>query len=207
MSEDININPEIESKIESELFALIKSIINLNNKFQTGKINENFFRKALKNAMNNLFKINLFLKEKNLLMENILDKMSLSQEYDDTINIINRIASLDIVNEDKLNQNIPFLELPGFTSQITSSFITLMDALTLNELEKYDFIISLFDELINGLRKFPGVEDLLLKVESTKRIVLNNIEKLNYDTKFREKIIDQLYLTFKEFQTKLNVSP
>ena len=48
MVEDNNIYPDMESKIESELFALIKFITNLNKKYQKGIVNDNFFRKALK---------------------------------------------------------------------------------------------------------------------------------------------------------------
>ena len=58
MVEENNIYPDNDSKIESELFALVKSITNLNNKYQKGIVNDNFFRKALKSAMNNLLKLN-----------------------------------------------------------------------------------------------------------------------------------------------------
>ncbi len=207
MVEDTNINPRLESKIEAELFALIKSIVNLNNKFQKGKINENFFRKALKNAMNNLFKLNLILKEKNLLLVDLLEKMHITKEYHNTIDIINRVSSLNL-SSDKLNhQDRNFLELPGLTSEITSTFITLMDALTLNDLKKNDFIISLFDELNNNLSNFPGLDDILLKVEAIQRNVLNNIDKIMNDAELREKLIDEIYLIFKEFQTKLDLNP
>ena len=57
-------NSDTEFKIESELFALVKSINNLNNKYQKGIVNENFFRKALKSAMNNFLKLN-FLRFEN----------------------------------------------------------------------------------------------------------------------------------------------
>jgi len=207
MAEDSNFNSEIETKIEAELFSLIKSILNLNNKFQKGKINENFFKKALKNTINKLFKFKLILKENNILLIDLLEKMQLSQEFNDTIDLITRVSSLNLSNEKLEKQNLNILDLPGLTSEITASFITLMDALTLNDLKNQDFIFRLFDELNNGLSNFPGVEDLVIKIEDIQRRVSNNRDKLLYETKLREKVIDELYMIFKEFQTKLDLNP
>ncbi|KKN11293.1 hypothetical protein LCGC14_1027920 [marine sediment metagenome] len=209
MVEDSKLNPEIEIKIESELFALVKSILNLNSKFQKGKINETFFRKALKNTMNNLFKLKISINENNLLLADLLEKMSLSKEYNEIIDLINRITSLNFSNEKttiKKKQSPSFLELPGLTSEITSSFITLMDVLTLNDIQKEDFLTKLFDELITGLNSFPGLENLLFKVESTQRKVLHDIDKIRNESGFRKQVIDDLYSNFKEFQTKLDLN-
>ncbi len=209
MVEDSKLNPEIEIKIESELFALVKSILNLNSKFQNGKINETFFRKALKNTMNNLFKLKISINENNLLLADLLEKMSLSKEYNETIDLINRITSINFSNEKttiKKKQSPSFLDLPGITSEITSSFITLMDVLTLNDIKKEDFLTKLFDELITGLNSFPGLENLLFKVESTQRKVLHDIDKIRNESGFRKQVIDDLYSNFKEFQTKLDLN-
>ncbi|HDZ16828.1 MAG TPA: hypothetical protein ENH75_00965 [archaeon] len=209
MVEDSKLNPEIEIKIESELFALVKSILNLNSKFQKGKINETFFRKALKNTMNNLFKLKISINENNLLLADLLEKMSLSKEYNETIDLINRITSINFSNEKttiKKKQSPSFLDLPGITSEITSSFITLMDVLTLNDIKKEDFLTKLFDELITGLNSFPGLENLLFKVESTQRKVLHDIDKIRNESGFRKQVIDDLYSNFKEFQTKLDLN-
>lgn len=206
MAEDSNFNSEIETKIEAELFSLIKSVLNLNNKFQKGKINENFFKKALKNTINKLFKFKLILKENNILLIDLLEKMQLSKEFNDTIDLITRVSSLNLSNEKLEKQNLNILGLPGLTSEITASFITLMDALTLNDLKNQDFIFRLFDELNNGLSNFPGVEDLVIKLEDIQRKVSNNLDKLLYETKFREKVVDELYMIFKEFQTKLDLN-
>ena len=209
MVEDSKLNPEIEIKIESELFALVKSILNLNSKFQKGKINETFFRKALKNTMNNLFKLKISINENNLLLADLLEKMSLSKEYNEIIDLINRITSINFSNEKttiKKKQSPSFLDLPGITSEITSSFITLMDVLTLNDIQKEDFLTKLFDELITGLNSFPGLENLLFKVESTQRKVLHDIDKIRNESGFRKQVIDDLYSNFKEFQTKLDLN-
>jgi len=207
MAEDSNFNSEIETKIEAELFSLIRSILNLNNKFQKGKINDNFFKKALKNTMNKLFKFKLILKEKNIYLIDLLEKMQLSEEFNDVIDLITRVSSLNLSNEKKENHNINILDLPGLTSEITASFITLMDALTLKDFKNQDFIIRLFDELNNGLSNFPGVEDLVIKFEDIQRKFSNDLDKLLYEPKLKEKVVDDLYMIFKEFQNKLDLNP
>ena len=169
MVEDNKIYPDNDSKIESELFALVKSITNLNKKYQKGIVNDNFFRKALKSAMNNLLKLNFVLKERNLQMADLLKKMDLSQEYSSVIEIMNRVSSLDLPDNNIAIKNRTFLELPGITSEITSSFITLMDALTLEGLVKKDLIFNLFNELAQNLGNFPGLDDILLKIKSIKK--------------------------------------
>ena len=207
MAEDSNFNSEIETKIEAELFSLIRSILNLNNKFQKGKINDNFFKKALKNTMNKLFKFKLILKEKNIYLIDLLEKMQLSEEFNEVIDLITRVSSLNLSNEKKENHNINILDLPGLTSEITASFITLMDALTLKDFKNQDFIIKLFDELNNGLSNFPGVEDLVIKFEDIQRKFSNDLDKLLYEPKLKEKVVDDLYMIFKEFQNKLDLNP
>jgi len=207
MAEDSNFNSEIETKIEAELFSLIRSILNLNNKFQKGKINDNFFKKALKNTMNKLFKFKLILKEKNIYLIALLEKMQLSEEFNEVIDLITRVSSLNLSNEKKENHNINILDLPGLTSEITASFITLMDALTLKDFKNQDFIIKLFDELNNGLSNFPGVEDLVIKFEDIQRKFSNDLDKLLYEPKLKEKVVDDLYMIFKEFQNKLDLNP
>ena len=206
MAEDSNFNSEIETKIEAELFSLIKSVLNLNNKFQKGKINENFFKKALKNTINKLFKFKLILKENNILLIDLLEKMQLSKEFNDTIDLITRVSSLNLSNEKLEKQNLNILGLPGLTSEITASFITLMDALTLNDLKNQDFIFRLFDELNNSLSNFPGVEDIVIKFEDIQNRVSNNLDILLHENKLREKIVDELYIIFKEFQNKLDLN-
>ena len=166
MTEDNNIHPESESKIESELFALVKLITNLNNKYQKGTVNEHFFRKALKTAMNNLLKLNFVLKESNLHLSDLIKRMDFAQEYNSALNIINRVSSVNLSDTGIVTQNRTFLELPSITSEITTSFITLMDALTLDGLTKKDLIFDLFDELNHNLGKFPGLDDVLFKLKA-----------------------------------------
>lgn len=200
-------NSDVEFKIESELFALVKSILNLNNKYQKGIVNDNFFRKTLKNAMNNLLKLNFVLKEKNLQMTDLLKEMDLSQEYNSVIEIIDRISSLDLPDNKFNNKNRTFLELPGITSEITSSFITLMDALTLDGLVKKDLIFNLFNELIQNLSNFPGLDELLFKIKSIEENTVIHFDGLISDPNLKEELIDDLYQVFKEFQNKLQLNP
>jgi len=202
-----NNNLDTEYKIESELFALVKSITNLNNKYQKGIVNGNFFRKALKTTMNNLFKLNFTLNEQNLRLPDLIKRMNIDQEYNSAIDIINRVSSLNLADNSIDRKNHTFLELPGITSEITSSFITLMDALTLNGLKKDDIILNLFDELNYNLSKFPGLDDVLFRVESLQKKAFNHIDRLFTDVNFKEKLLDDLYQIFKEFQTKLTLKP
>jgi len=206
MTEDNN-NPETESKIESELFALVKSITNLNNKYQKGIVNQNFFKKALKTTMNNILKLNFTLKENKLQLPDLLNRMDFTQDYNSAIEIINRVSSLNLSDNSIATNNRTFLELPGITSEITTSFITLMDALTLDGLTKNDLIFNLFEELTYNLGKFPGLDDILSRVKSVQTNALNHDDQIFSNTKLREKLIEDLYQIFKEFQNKLSLKP
>jgi len=192
-------------ELESELFALVNSITKLDNKYQKGTINDNFFKKALKNAMENLLKINFFLKENNINLSDLLKKMNFTEEYHEAIDIINHYASFNFSSEDFKNKKRTFLELPGITSEITSSFITLMDALNLEGFKGIDLIFKLFEELIRNLNEFPGLEDILMKAEKIHHFALKNSKYLNEDNALRERIGENLYQVFKEFQKKLNL--
>ncbi len=205
MVENNNNNSDVGFKIESELFALVKSITNLNNKYQKGIVNDNFFRKALKSTMNNFLKLSFTIKENNLQLPDLLNKMNISREYNSVLDLINRIYTLNLSDNKIITRNHSFLELPGITSEITSSFITLMDALTLDGLTKKEIIFNLFDELNHNLGNFPGLDDTLDKVKSLQKSAANQIDLLRSDAKLREKLIDELYQIFKEFQNKLNL--
>ena len=205
MTEEYN-TPDIESKIESELFALVKSITNLNKKYQKGAVNQNFFKKALKTTMNNFLKLNFTLRENKIQLADLLNRMDFTKEYNSAIEIINRVSSLNISEESISPKNHTFLELPGITSEITTSFITLMDALTLENLSNNNLIKNLFEELIDNLSKFPGLDDILIRVESVQTRTLNRINQLYSDLQFKEKLIEDLYQIFKDFQNKLRVN-
>lgn len=205
MVENNNNNSDVGFKIESELFALVKSITNLNNKYQKGTVNDNFFRKALKSTMNNFLKLSFIIKENNLQLPDLLNKMNISREYNSVLDLINRIYTLNLSDNKIITKNHSFLELPGITSEITSSFITLMDALTLDGLTKKEIIFNLFDELNHNLDNFPGLDDTLDKVKSVQKSAANQIDLLRSDAKLREKLINELYQIFKEFQNKLNL--
>ncbi|MFW9819501.1 MAG: hypothetical protein ACFFE5_07815 [Candidatus Thorarchaeota archaeon] len=204
MTEEYN-TPDIESKIESELFALVKSITNLNIKYQKGTVNQNFFKKALKTTMNNLLKLNFTLKENKIQLVDLLNRMNFTEEYNSAVDIINRVSSLNISEKSISSKNHTFLELPGITSEITTSFITLMDALTLEGLTKNDIILNLFEELTDNLSKFPGLDDILIRVESVQTKALNRNKELFSNAHLKEKLLEDLYQIFKDFQNKLRL--
>ncbi|MHA2197880.1 MAG: hypothetical protein ACXABO_20030, partial [Promethearchaeota archaeon] len=97
MVED-NFNSEKESKNESELYALIHTILNAYEKFQEGSINSIFFQKTVKNTINDLMKFNFYLDEKKIDLSLLLKKMNLTGKYYEVIRIINSISSIDLSN-------------------------------------------------------------------------------------------------------------
>jgi hypothetical protein len=204
-------NPEVES----ELFALVNSIINLHDKYKEGLINDNFFRKAIKNAMKGLMKINMYFNEKNLSISNVLDKMNFADQYKTAIDIIKKITNPLTQDEKFQNNEIPpfdkkmsytILELPGITSEITSSFITLMDALKLEGLKSSELILKLFKELIINANKFQGFKGVHQKIIKIYNQVLKNPNNIIENKRFRDVVVEKLYQIFKEFQRNLNFS-
>ncbi|MFX1409009.1 MAG: hypothetical protein ACFFA6_01550 [Promethearchaeota archaeon] len=207
---------EMEPEIESELFALLNTIFNLHEKYQNGTIKENFFLKTIKNAINDLLKFNFLLNDKKIILSKLLEKMKLTQDYYRAIDIINQVSSLAISTEVLGGNDIqssPFskkmktsvLELPGITLEITSSFITLMDAIKLRGFKEIELISKLFEDLIQNMKKFPGMEDIKAKIDKINKDIIRNSSKLQKNVRFNEIIVDELYQVFKEFQNKLNL--
>ena len=209
-------NKELFIEIESEIFSLVNSINNLYFKYQEGTINDDFFQKTVKNAMNGLLKVESYLREKNIPLSEFIEKMNFVKEYDNAIKIFKDISNLNPSNEFIRSNNGIFsqstekmksyiLELPGIASEITSSFITLMDALKLEG--QSHLIIKLMKELKANIKKFdfPGLEDIQLKIKKIYKKASKNKTNLVSDTQFREKIVDRLYSVLKEFQQKLNL--
>jgi len=201
-------------EIESELYALVNTIKNLWVKYQENTINENFFRKALRNGVKGLLKINISLKEKGLLLSKVLKDMDFVKEYNNAVKTIDKVL---IINPHKENFEFldgdhsyfsnsiksSILELPGITSEITTSFITLMDALKLEGLRNSDLIMKLFKELKLSLKNFPGIDDITLKIEEIKSHASENTNLLIENRVYREKLVDHIYEVFNEFQKKL----
>ena len=201
-------------EIESELYALVNTIKNLWVKYQENTINENFFRKALRNAVKGLLKINISLKEKGLLLSKVLKDMDFVKEYSNAVRTIDKVL---VINPHKENYEFldedhshysnsiksSILELPGITSEITTSFITLMDALKLEGLRNSDLIMKLFKELKLSLKNFPGIDDITLKIEEIKSHASENTNLLIENRVYREKLVDHIYEVFNEFQKKL----
>ncbi len=203
-------------EIESELYALVNTIKNLWVKYQENTINENFFRKALRNAVKGLLKFNISLKEKGVLLSKILKDMDFVKEYNSAVRTIDKVL---VINPHKENYEFldgdnsyfsngiksSILELPGITSEITASFITLMDALKLEGLRNSDLIMKLLKELKLSLKNFPGIDDITLKIEKIKKHASENTNLLIENRVYREKLVDHLYEVFNEFQNKINL--
>ncbi|MFX1455801.1 MAG: hypothetical protein ACFFDB_10550 [Promethearchaeota archaeon] len=204
INEDFNSN----KNLESELYALINTILNAYEKFEEGTINANFFRRTVKNAINELLEFNIFLKEENVDLSQLLKKMNFMEQYYNVIGIINGISEgYDKISQRPSTEKLSpiVLELPGITLKITSSFITLMDALKLKGFQEKELIDNLFIELITSMKKFPGLDNLRKEI---KRIYGNCFPKSQYELgnmKSSEDVVDEIYHVYKEFHTKLNL--
>jgi hypothetical protein len=200
-------NKEINlDELESELFSLVNTIIKLNSNYLNGALEDHFFKRSIKNAINNLININFKLNEHNLKLLVILEQMEFTQEYYKAISIINNASSLDFNSNAYSNLiSSSILQIPGTTSEITSSFITLMDALKLIDFESHELIFSHFQDLITALAKFPGLEIIKRKASSICKNFQSNISRFFQSSQYRNSIIDDVYITYNEFQQKLNL--
>ena len=207
---------EGETNLESELYALVNTILNAYEKFKRGTIKDNFFQKKVRTTINELVKFNISLDQRKINLSNLLNKMNFTQQYYTAIDTINKMSALefpevlsegDSSHKSQISKEISstVLELPGITLEITSTFITLMDALKLKGFQEIELVDNLFKELSDNLKKFPGMDDLREKV----KIVHNNTsEKAHFidkDNRIIEEIVDEMYQIFKDFQNKLNL--
>ena len=197
---------EIKSKLESEIYAVIKTILNLDHKYQSGSLKDNFFQKSIKKATNNLLTINISLSKHNLILSEMLKSMNYADEYYRAIDIINKISPLEFPDEIySKSVSSSFLEIPKLTSEITSSFITLMDALKLNDFYDEDLIFGLFTDLKNQFGKFPGLELSKVKLQKVYQEYKHSPQKMSTNKNYRDLVADELYALFNDFKRKLNL--
>jgi len=207
-------------EIESELYSLVKTIIRIHKKYTQGEIQDNFYLKSIKSTIQELIRFNFELQDKGINLSTFLEKMGFSQDYHMAIDIINNVASLKsnpsqmAVNfqktETKKQQLTPklqqaVLELPGISTEITSSFITIMDALKLGNIATGALLKNLFLDLLISLEKFPGLEIIKEKIEK----IYSEIKKLSDNViqtpQEQDILTEKIYSIFKEFKSKLNL--
>ncbi len=216
MVEENNFRSEKESDIESELYALVNTILNAYEKYKNGTIKEYFFHKKVKNTINELLKFNIYLGENDIVLSVLLKKMNFTNQYFTTIDIINQMSAIDFPNtfseRDGKNQSraskylsSTVLELPAITLEITSAFITLMDALKLKGFQEIELVDNLFKDLNKSLKKFPGMDNLLTKVKRIHERTLTKSHNIDKAKRLIEEIVDEIYQIFIEFQNKLNL--
>jgi len=197
---------EIKAKLESEIYSAIKTVLNLAHKYESGSLKDNFFQKSIKNATNNLLTINISLSKHNLMLSEMLKSMNYANEYYQAIDIINKISPLEFPTEVySKSVSSSFLEIPRLTSEITSSFITLMDALKLNAFYDEDIIFGLFADLKKQFDKFPGLELNKVKLQKVYQEYKNNPRRISTNKNYRDLIADELYALFNDFKRKLNL--
>jgi hypothetical protein len=197
---------EIRSELESELFAIVNTIISLDQKYQTGNLKESFYQRSIKSAMNDLLKINLSLNKNNIELSKLLANMNITDNYYKAIDIINKMSLLNFsTNQFSKTTSSSILEIPRISSEITSSFITVMDALKLETFDNNEIIFDLFKNLKKNFDRFPGLELAKVKLTKIYEEFLKNGEKIVKNQKHRDSIADDLYVVFKEFKAKLNL--
>ena len=206
MTNQNKVTSKIRAELESELFATVNTVLSLNQKYQGGNIKENFFQRSIKTAMNDLLKINLALNKENIDLSKLLDRMNIADKYYQAINVINKVSSLNI-STDQLSKTTSssMLEIPGLSSEITSSFITLMDALKLESFNNNEIIIDLFKTLKKNFDRFPGLELSKVKLAKIYQNFLKNNEKISTNRNFRNSIGENLYVVYKEFKEEINL--
>ncbi len=216
MVEENNFSSEEESDIESELYALVNTILNAYEKYEKGVIKEYFFHKKVKNTINELLKFNIYLDENDIILSVLLKKMNFTNQYFTTIDIINQISALEFPNtlserdgkeqsRSSKDLSATVLELPAITLEITSAFITLMDVLKLKGFQEIELVDNLFIDLNKSLKKFPGMDNLLTKVKRIHKRTLTKSHNIDKAKRLIEEIVDEIYQIFIEFQNKLNL--
>ena len=216
MVEENNFRSEKESDIESELYALVNTILNAYEKYKNGAIKEFFFHKKVRNTINELLKFNIYLDENDIDLSALLKKMNITNQYFTTIDIINQMSALEFPNtfserdgkeQSRSSKDLSstVLELPAITLKITSAFITLMDALKLKGFQEIELVDNLFTDLNKSLKKFPGMDNLLTKVKRSHERTLTKSHNIDKAKRLIEEIVDEIYQIFIEFQNKLNL--
>jgi len=198
-----------DSSLESEIFAIVETIITLQLKYQNGDVSDAFYQKAINSAYKEILKFHFKLKEKDLMLSDVLENMNLKNKYQKALDILSQgIASSssgDMYTSPNTQKGSSILALPGITLEITSAFITIMDILKLGSVHDTSLLQDIFNELIENLTKFPGLEYIKIKISHLRGDLLKDKEKILSDDIYREDVGRELYLLFKDFQDKLNL--
>ena len=201
-----------DAEIESELYAITQTIINLSNRYQKSEIKESFFQKSIKKVTDDLLKIHLRLRDQNLILSDLLERTNLTHKYYQALDIINKVSALNFAEIPSYKESLysdrmhtSLFELPGITSKITSSFITILDALKLEAFNDISMLDNLFVELLSNIKKFPGLEKIELKINNLHNYLKKNKNKIVENKNFRTLLEGDLYILFQEFQNILNI--
>ena len=192
---------DITNVFKSEIYAVIKTIENLNSKYNKRLISDIFYAKSIKNSYNELLEINFKIKEHSITLSDLLNEMKCMDDYQNAIEILTNIQSQELKYE---LSGLSILELPGLTLEIASSLITLMDLLKLGIIENIDLIDKSFNELISLFQRFPGLNSISEELGFIRKGVIENKDQLTNNKKYRDYVGDKLYSLYKEFRNKLN---
>ena len=147
-----------------------------------------------------------------MILSQLLKEINLVQEYDKVLNIINEAMIVNVSYENyqpfyRNQQEVKrrFFNLPKLTLEITSTFITMIDALKLGVDRDMKFILKLFSKLMIELDKFPGLTALKYKLNKMHENLILNQRELKINQKYREDVAEELYSLYKEFQANLDL--
>ncbi|MHA1669502.1 MAG: hypothetical protein ACTSV5_02870 [Promethearchaeota archaeon] len=198
-----------DSNLEAEIFAIVETIINLQKRYKNGEITDSFFQKTINHTYNEILRFLFKLKEKELLLSDMLNTMNLKNKYQKALDILTQEiipkTSEDLFLTPNTQKGPSVLALPGIALEITSDFITLMDILKLGSFNDISLLQDIFDDLIGNAKKFPGLEYIKVKISRLREDSLRYKEKIVNNEIYREHVGKKLYLLFKEFQDKLNL--
>ncbi|MBY9006261.1 MAG: hypothetical protein KGD63_05845 [Candidatus Lokiarchaeota archaeon] len=203
-------------KLESELYAIITTFNKLYEKNQKGIVSKEFFEMTFRNLVYDFIDIKITLKLDDIDLSDIIKDVHFIEEFNETISIIKKRSQTDhtkklltIHDENRLkysNLIAPSLSyLPGITSEITSYFITLIDAVKLDISVGNSFILGLFKNLKREIIKFPGFDYLNKKIDKLYRHLSQNFDTFRENEQYREKLGIHLNNIFEEFQDILDL--
>ena len=203
-------------KLESELYGIITTFNKLYEKFQRGIVSNEFFQKTFSSLIYDFIDIKILLKLNKIDLVDIINDDYFIKEYSEMNSIIKELSQTDLTeklitihDEKRLKySNLispSLLNLPGITSEITSYFITLMDAIKLDISVGNSFILGLFKNLKKELSKFPSFDYLNKKIDKLYIHLSQNIETFRENDLYREKLAIHLNNIFEEFQDVLDL--
>ncbi len=179
--------------IESQLYGIIQVLKSIHQRLKSGNISYTAYTNTIREKLKQLMVLELTLQAKELIMDEVLEKMNLSDDFFQLIPQIHKHVELieqEIVQTYKSptkltdseqildniakkshkmavygNHKIHPLQLANLSSEITAGFITIFDFLKM-DIEDTHLLQETFQRLMGALKTFPGMDELFLDLSS-----------------------------------------